>query len=155
MSAPPDARPVVGVGAVVVREGRVLLIRRGKEPLRGRWLVPGGTLEWGETLVAAVAREVLEETGVTVEPRELLAVIDHIDRAGGTAGHHFVIVDYLCDWVAGEPRAGSDAEAAAWVAVSDLAGYDVPREALDVVAEGLRRRGLLDTMSSDTLRFKR
>jgi len=146
---------VVGVGAVVVREGRVLLIRRGKEPLRGRWLVPGGTLEWGETLAAAVAREVLEETGVTVEPRELLAVIDHIDRAGGMAGHHFVIVDYLCDWVAGEPRAGSDAEAAAWVAVPELSSYDVPQEALDVVAEGLRRRGLLDTMSSDTLRFKR
>jgi ADP-ribose pyrophosphatase YjhB (NUDIX family) len=93
-------RPVVGVGAVVVHDGRVLLIRRGKEPLRGRWLVPGGAVEWGETLQEALVREVEEETGLVVRPRELLVVLDRIHRAAGIpAGeveYHYVIVDYLC-----------------------------------------------------------
>jgi 8-oxo-dGTP diphosphatase len=151
----PPRRPVVGVGAVVVHEGRVLLIRRGKEPLRGRWLVPGGTVEWGETLEEAVVRELEEETGLVVRPRELLAVLDRIHRAGDSeseVAHHYVIVDYLCDWVSGTLRAGSDAEEAAWVPVADLAGYDVPEAALAVVALGLRKCGIVATISSNTSR---
>ena len=146
---------MVGVGAVVVHEGRVLLIRRGKEPLRGRWLVPGGTVEWGETLEEAVVRELEEETGLVVRPRELLAVLDRIHRAGdpeGGVAHHYVIVDYLCDWISGTLRAGSDAEEAAWVAVADLARYDVPEAALAVVALGLRKCGVVATISSNTSR---
>lgn len=142
------------MGAVVVHEGRVLLIRRGKEPLRGRWLVPGGTVEWGETLEEAVVRELKEETGLLVRPRELLAVLDRIHRAGDSeeVAHHYVIVDYLCDWVSGTLRAGSDAEEAAWVPVADLAGYDVPEAALAVVALGLRKCGVVATISSNTSR---
>lgn len=151
MAAPVPARPVVGVGAVVVHEGQVLLVRRGKEPLRGRWLVPGGTVEWGETLEAALAREVLEETGVVVRPREVVAVLDRIHREEGEILYHFVIVDYLCDWVSGTARAGSDAEDAAFVPVGELAAYDLPDKALEVVAEGLRRSGIAITISSNTL----
>jgi mutator protein MutT len=147
---------VVGVGAVVVHEGRVLLIRRGKEPLRGRWLVPGGTVEWGETLQEAVVREVEEETGLVVRPRELLVVLDRIHRTPGTpvgeVEYHYVIVDYLCDWVGGTLRAGSDAEEAAMVPVADLPAYDVPEAALAVVADGLRRCGIAITISSNTSR---
>ena len=133
----------MGVGAVVVHEGRVLLIRRGKEPLRGRWLVPGGTVEWGETLEEAVAREVLEETGVHVRPGAVVAVVSHVDPPGAAAEHHFVIVDFLCEWLGGEPVAGSDALAAEWVPLEDLAARDLPPKAQEVVGEALRRLGLL------------
>jgi ADP-ribose pyrophosphatase YjhB (NUDIX family) len=136
--APPD-RPLVGVGAVVIHEGRVLLIRRGKEPLRGRWSVPGGTLELGETLKQAVVREVLEETGVEVRPRDVVMVFDRIERAAGAVRYHYVIIDYLCDYVSGMPRAGDDAEAVALVAKDDLPGYDLPDKALEVVLDGFRR----------------
>jgi 8-oxo-dGTP diphosphatase len=146
----PPARPVVGVGAVVVHEGRVLLIRRGKEPLRGRWLVPGGTVEWGETLEDALVREVQEETGLTVRPREMVAVLDRIHQEQGEVRYHFVIVDYLCDWVSGTLLAGSDAEEAALVPVAELPAYDVPEEALEVIAKGLRLCGIAATISSNT-----
>jgi 8-oxo-dGTP diphosphatase len=132
--------PVVGVGAVVIKDGKVLLIKRGKEPLRGRWLVPGGTVELGETLREAVIREVREETGLDVVPLEMLTVVDHIDRPEGRVLHHYVIVDYLCEPVAGKLRAASDADAAAFVAQEDLPAYDLPPAALEVVEDGFRRR---------------
>ena len=91
--------PVVGVGAVVFDGDRVLLVKRGKEPLRGRWLIPGGTVERGETLTDAIVREVQEETGLTVRAGEVVLVFDHIEREAGGAGagavqYHYVIVDY-------------------------------------------------------------
>jgi 8-oxo-dGTP diphosphatase len=141
MSSGPS-QPSVGVGAVVIRDGRVLLIRRGKEPLRGRWLVPGGTVELGETLEEAVVREIREETALDVAPLEVLTVFDHIDRQEGRVLYHYVIVDYLCEYLSGEPRAGSDAEAVALVALPDLAAYDLPPKALEVVIDGFRRRGV-------------
>ncbi|HET8645583.1 MAG TPA: NUDIX hydrolase [Vicinamibacteria bacterium] len=141
----------MGVGAVVVDEGRVLLIRRGKEPLRGRWLVPGGTVEWGETLEEALVREVQEETGLLVRPREMVAVLDRIHREGEAVLHHFVIVDYLCERVAGTLRAGSDADEAALVPVAELGAYDLPDKAAEVVEEGLRRCGIVARISSTTL----
>jgi 8-oxo-dGTP diphosphatase len=141
---------VVGVGAVLVHDGRVLLIRRGKEPLRGRWLIPGGTVEWGETLEQAVVREVEEETGLVVRAREMVAVLDRIHRDGDEISHHFVIVDYLCELVSGTLRAGSDAEDAALVPVAELPAYDVPAKALEVIEEGLRRLGLRPTISTNT-----
>jgi 8-oxo-dGTP diphosphatase len=124
---------------VVVHDGRVLLVKRGKEPLLGRWVVPGGTVELGETLEEAIVREIEEETGLTVVPREVLTVFDRIEREAGRVRHHFVIVDYLCDYVAGRPRAGSDAQDVALVAPEDLAAYDVPPKALEVVRDGLAR----------------
>jgi len=134
----PD-RPSVGVGAVLIHEGRVLLIRRGKEPLRGRWVVPGGTVELGETLEQALVREIQEETGLLVRPRQVVAVFDRIQRVADRVDYHYVIVDYLCDYVAGEARAGSDAEAVALVAPADLPAYDLPEKALEVVLDGFRR----------------
>lgn len=131
--------PSVGVGAVLIWEGRVLLIRRGKEPLRGRWVVPGGTVELGETLEEALVREVQEETGVTVRPQDVLLVFDRIEREGGEVRYHYVIVDYLCEYLSGEPRAGSDAEAVALVAPEDLPAYDLPPLAIQVVQRALRR----------------
>jgi ADP-ribose pyrophosphatase YjhB (NUDIX family) len=127
--------PVVGVGGVVVREGRVLLIRRGKPPLLGRWMIPGGTVELGETLVEALVREMEEETGLRVEPRQVLTVLDRIERDGGSVAYHFVIIDYLCEWLSGDARAGSDALEVAWVSPEELPAYDLTPKALEVVLD--------------------
>jgi ADP-ribose pyrophosphatase YjhB (NUDIX family) len=107
--------PLVGVGAVVVEEGRVLLVRRGTEPLLGRWSLPGGLLEVGESLSAGVVREVREETGLTVEPLELIELLDRIHREGERVRYHYVIADYLCRVAGGALQAASDADAARWV----------------------------------------
>ncbi len=137
------AAPAVGVGGVVVRDGRALLVRRGKEPLYGRWAVPGGTVELGETLEQAVVREMEEETGVQVEPVEVLTVFDRIDRDGGRVTYHYVIVDYLCRWRSGEPRAASDALEVAWASAEELPRYDLPPKALEVVRDALGRAAAL------------
>jgi ADP-ribose pyrophosphatase YjhB (NUDIX family) len=107
--------PLVGVGAVVVDRGRVLLVQRGTEPARGQWSLPGGLVEVGESLTAAVAREVQEETGLVVEPVELIELLDRIYREGDRVRYHYVIADYLCRVTGGELRAGSDAAQARWV----------------------------------------
>jgi 8-oxo-dGTP diphosphatase len=130
--------PVVAVGGVVVREGRVLLIRRGKPPLFGRWSIPGGTVELGETLAEALVREMAEETALRVQPVQVLTVADRIERDQGRVAYHFVIIDYLCQALAGEARAGSDAQELAWVREADLAGYDLTPKALEVVLDALR-----------------
>lgn len=107
--------PLVGVGAVVVHIDRVLLVRRGSEPLKGHWTLPGGMLEIGETLIEGVTREVREETGLDVEPIELVEVLDRIHREAGRVRYHYVIADYLCRVTGGELRAASDADAVRWV----------------------------------------
>ena len=107
--------PLVGVGAVVVDEGRVLLVRRGSEPLKGHWTLPGGVLEVGETLVEGVVREVREETGLLVEPIELVELLERIHREERRVRYHYVIADYLCRVTGGELRAASDADAVRWV----------------------------------------
>ena len=135
----PD-RPYVGVGGVVLVEGRVVLIRRGKEPLRGRWVIPGGTVELGETLQQAVVREVEEETGLVVRPREVVLVFDRIQRDGSAVDYHYVIIDYLCDYVSGEPRAGSDADEVALVARDEIGAYDLPPQARDLVLDVFSRQ---------------
>jgi ADP-ribose pyrophosphatase YjhB (NUDIX family) len=129
----------VGVGGVVVHEGRVLLIRRGKEPLYGRWVVPGGTVELGEPLETALVREMLEETGLEVEPVELLTVFDRIEREGSVVLYHYVIVDYLCRYVSGDARAASDALEVAWAAPEELDRFDLPAKAMEVVRDAFRR----------------
>jgi mutator protein MutT len=110
----PEA-PLVAVGAVVVDQGRVLLVRRGREPLKGHWSLPGGMLEVGEPLTAGVVREVREETGLTVQPLELVELLDRIHRDGDRIRYHYVIADYLCRVVGGELKAASDADAVRWV----------------------------------------
>ena len=131
--------PVVGVGGVVIRDGKVLLISRGKPPLYGRWVVPGGTVELGEPLEEALVREMREETGLEVQPLEILTVFDRIERNGDEVVHHYVIVDYLCRWIDGEARAASDALEAAWAEPGELARYDLPQKALEVVQDAFRK----------------
>ena len=133
--------PVVGVGGVVVRDGRVLLIRRGKPPLLDRWVIPGGTVELGETLLEALVREMEEETALRVEPTELLTVFDRVERDAEGVVYHFVILDYLCRWLSGEAHAGSDAREVAWAGPAELDGYDLPAKVLEVVEDALRRVG--------------
>lgn len=110
--------PLIGVGAVVVHHGRVLLVRRGTEPARGQWSIPGGLVELGESLKDAVIREVREETGLIVEPIQLIELLDRIYHEGGHEGsrvqYHYVIADYLCRVESGELRAGSDAAETRW-----------------------------------------
>src|SRR6516225_6728461 len=107
--------PLVGVGAVVVHEGRVLLVRRGHEPAKGQWSIPGGLIDVGESLHEAVAREVFEETGLVIEPVELIELLDRIHREGDRVRYHYVIADYLCRVVGGTLVAASDADAVRWV----------------------------------------
>ena len=109
------AAPLVGVGAIVVDKGRVLLVCRGREPMKGYWTLPGGVLELGESLVDGVKREVAEETGLEVEPLELVELLDRIHREGEKVRYHYVIADYLCRVTGGELRAASDADAVRWV----------------------------------------
>jgi 8-oxo-dGTP diphosphatase len=136
--------PVVGVGAVVFRSGKALMVRRAKEPLRGRWLVPGGTVFRGERLQDAVVRETREETGVVVAPREVLTVVDRMDSEGDALLYHFVIVDFLCQDLGGEAHAASDAEAVAWVGEDEFERYDVPQEMRAVLLKGRGRLASLD-----------
>jgi 8-oxo-dGTP diphosphatase len=107
--------PLVGVGAVVEHEGRILLVQRATEPARGQWSLPGGLIELGEPLERAVVREVEEETGLIVEPVGLIELLDRIYREGERVRYHYVIADFLCRVTGGELRAGSDAAQARWV----------------------------------------
>ena len=124
---------------MVLIDGRIVLIRRGKEPLRGRWVIPGGTVELGETLHEALVREMEEETGLVVRPREVVLVFDRIQREGPAVEYHYVIIDYACDYVSGELRAGSDADEVALVAPDEIDRYDLPPQALDLVLDAFRR----------------
>jgi 8-oxo-dGTP diphosphatase len=130
-------RPVVGVGAVIVDGGRVVLIRRRYEPLAGHWSLPGGTLELGETLEAAAAREMLEETGLVVEIGPVIEVFDRITFDDDKrVRYHFVLVDYLCWPVGGELRAGSDVDAAVFAARDALGDYGLTSKATAVIERG-------------------
>jgi 8-oxo-dGTP diphosphatase len=120
------AAPLVGVGAVVVDAGQVLLVQRGRPPGAGRWSLPGGLVEVGERLEAAVRREVDEECGLSVDVHDLVGVVDRIVRDDdGQVRYHYVLLDYLATPAAGRARAGSDAQAVRWCAPNSLAGLDV------------------------------
>ena len=111
--------PIVGVGAVILRDGEVLIVRRANPPLQGEWSIPGGALDLGEKLRDGIAREVREETGLDVEPIELIELLDRIHREGNRVRYHYVIADYLCRVIGGELRAASDANAVRWVERSE------------------------------------
>ena len=132
------ARPIVGVGGVVLIDGRVLLIKRRFEPLAGRWSLPGGTLEVGETLAEGLARELKEETGLDVVVGPVVDVFDRITRdPDGRARFHYVLVDYLCHPLGGEPAAGSDVSEVALVEIDDLAGYNLTPKTIEVITRAL------------------
>ena len=132
----PD-RPIVGVGAVVVVESKVVLIRRRFEPLKGQWSLPGGAVELGETLEESIAREMQEEIGLEVEVGPVIEVFDRIITAADSrVEYHYVLVDYLCWPVAGELRAGSDVDAAVLVDVADLEPYALTKKAIAVINRG-------------------
>jgi 8-oxo-dGTP diphosphatase len=133
----PD-RPVVGVGGVVISNGRALLVRRGAPPLQGEWSIPGGMLEIGETLSEGVRRELAEETGVEVRVLDLIEVFERILLdAGGRAKYHYVVLDYLCEAIRGNARAGSDVIAVAWANDSELAQYSLTPTAMRVIEKAL------------------
>jgi 8-oxo-dGTP diphosphatase len=135
----PD-RPVVGVGAVVLDGERVLLVKRGHAPLKGQWSLPGGGVETGETLEQAVARKVLEETGVTIEVGPIVEVLDRISRdSDGRVEHHFVLVDFVARPSGGFLRSASDAEDAEWVRLSDLPKYEVAGVTMSVIQKASSR----------------
>lgn len=118
----PARRPGCGALAVVVRDARVLLVRRLNPPDAGLWGFPGGRIEWGETSAQAALRELLEETGVTAEAVAPLGALDALDRgADGTVRHHYVLVAVLCRWLSGEGVAADDADAVAWRSHSEIA----------------------------------
>ena len=131
---------MVGIGGVIIEEGRALLIRRGSEPLRGHWSIPGGTLEIGESLQAGVARELWEETGLEVRVLEVIEVFDRIFPAeaspdGSTRGprFHYVIVDYLCERVSGEARAASDVTDVIFAHESELDNFQLTETATRIL----------------------
>src|SRR6267143_825894 len=136
----PD-RPVVGIGGVIIDQCRTLLIRRGTEPLLGEWSIPGGTLELAESLEEGVARELLEETGIEVRVLELIEVFDRIYLEDGSTGadvkqrprFHFVIVDYLCERIGGEPRAGGDVTDVAFAREDELARFHLTETATRIL----------------------
>src|SRR5690348_7097358 len=135
----PD-RPIVGVGAVIVENGRVLLVKRARPPLLGRWSLPGGVVELGETLRAATEREALEETGLVVQAEDVLEVLDRIvPGENGRTQYHYVLVDFLCRKTGGELRAGGDAADVAWANPEELTGFGLEEPALTIIRKALDR----------------
>lgn len=141
-------RPIVAVGTVVVRDGRVLLARRGTEPAYGLWSVPGGGVHLGEELRAAARRELREECGLLeVELTDVIELIERVTRDGeGRIQYHYVIVDYLAKWVTGEPATSSEALEVRWVAPEEFPRYQMTRGSAEVILrllEAGRRAGAI------------
>ena len=133
----PD-RPYVGIGAVIVHEGRVVLVKRRFEPLAGQWSIPGGAVEAGESLEACITREMAEETGFLVQVGPVIEVLDRITRDDeGRILYHFVLIDYLCWPIGGELQAGSDVAEAVLAEPSELAQYELPEIATSVIERAL------------------
>ncbi|TLZ88652.1 MAG: NUDIX domain-containing protein [Methanobacteriota archaeon] len=137
-------RPVPAVGAIVFRDGAVLLVKRGAEPNRGRWSLPGGSLEIGETVEAGAVRETREETGVDVQPLRVLDVRNFIERKDGEVRWHYVLIDVLCEYLRGDPFPATDAENARLIPLRELGEYDVVPTALEVLQVTSTRRIVSD-----------
>ena len=137
-------QPLVGVGAIIVEDGRVALIKRGHAPLLGEWSIPGGALEVGETLREAAVREALEETGLAVAPLDLLGVFDRVIRDdGGKVLYHYVLIDFLCRRTGGELTAAGDAAEARWFTPEEAMRLPLARDTREVVRLALEKAGCL------------
>ena len=132
--------PLVGVGAIIIEDGRVLLVKRGHPPLAGEWSIPGGVLEVGETLREAAIREAREETCLTVEPADLLGVYDRVlhDDDGRTV-YHYVLIDFLCRRVWGEARAADDADEVRWFTPEEVGELALPEDTAEVIHLGFQK----------------
>jgi 8-oxo-dGTP diphosphatase len=132
------SHPVVGVGGVVVCDGRALIVKRAHEPRKGEWSLPGGLVELGESLTDAVRREIKEETSLDVEIGPMIETFDRVHRDDdGRIRYHFVIIDYVCWPVGGDAAPGSDAAAVAWVTETEIDDYRVNAHAKEVIVRGL------------------
>ena len=134
--------PLVGVGAIIIEKGRVALVRRGHPPLEGKWSIPGGVLEVGETLRKAVVREALEETGLTIEPGELLGVFERVlPDDEGRFQYHYVLIDFLCRRLSGDLVAGDAADEVRWFGPAELEKLELARETEEVILKGFEKTG--------------
>jgi ADP-ribose pyrophosphatase YjhB (NUDIX family) len=145
MSREYPTRPIAAVAATIIHEGKVLLAIRGNSPNRGKWGIPGGVIELGETTEQAVAREVLEETNIIVKPKRLITVLDSIGKdQEGKIRVHYILLEYFCEYISGEVHPASDAPDARWVPISDLDTLDMMSVTRDLVVRVAREEGLLE-----------
>ena len=128
------SRPFVGVGVVVLKEENVLLIRRGRPPRLGEWSLPGGAQSVGETVQETARREVLEETGVSIQNPEFLEVVDSIIKDDdGSVKFHYTLIDYWANWESGTPQGADDAKHAEWVPVHKLGEFGLWTKTVEVI----------------------
>jgi ADP-ribose pyrophosphatase YjhB (NUDIX family) len=134
-------KPIASVGAIVWRGESVLLVKRGRAPNQGRWMLPGGAQELGETVHESLMREVLEETGIVIEVEDLVGVVDAIHRdPAGRVQYHYTILDYAAAWRSGEPKASDDAAQACFVPMDEIGKFDLTPQTVQMIAESHRRR---------------
>ena len=135
-------QPFIGVGAIIIEGARVVLVKRAHPPIQGQWSIPGGVLEVGELVREAAIREAREETGLIVEPGELLGVYDRVLRdAENRVQYHYVLIDFLCRPVGGELQAGSDAAEVRWFTREELLALNLAEDTQDVIGKGFRALG--------------